>query len=516
MFSVFYSAAIAGIDGLIVNVESSGIGSPMPRLDIIGLPHTAVKEAAGRVRSAARASSLSLKKGVLTVNLAPADIKKEGSSYDLPILLSLIDHPSFTKMDFFKKCFVGELSLSGELRPVNGALPMALAARDAGFKEIYLPSQNALEASAALGISVFPAESVRQVFDHLLGGRPIIPVEFSEEIFFSSTYEYPLDYSDVKGQDSAKKTLEIAAAGGHNVLLIGPPGSGKSMLASRLPGIMPPMTLDESIETSKIHSIAGLSADLKPLLVQRPFRAPHHTLSHIALTGGGSYPKPGEISLANNGVLFLDEFPEFDKRAIGVLRQPIENREVVITRVNGTVSYPASFLLICAMNPCKCGYYGHPIKECVCSANTRKAYIARISGPIIDRIDLQVEVGALEFGELDAKVKAESSAEIRKRVCEARNYAMSRFAGDTLSDGRKLTCNALMQPKHIRKYCVTDDKGRELLHAAFNRLNLSARGYDKVLKVARTIADFDKSEIIMASHIAFAVQLRSLDKNYLK
>ncbi|HBR32566.1 MAG TPA: magnesium chelatase, partial [Clostridiales bacterium] len=254
MFSVFYSAAIAGIDGLIVNVESSGIGSPMPRLDIIGLPDTAVKEAAGRVRSAARASSLSLKKGVLTVNLAPADIKKEGSSYDLPILLSLIDHPSFTKMDFFKKCFVGELSLSGELRPVNGALPMALAARDAGFKEIYLPSQNALEASAALGISVFPAESVRQVFDHLLGGRPIIPVEFSEEIFFSSTYEYPLDYSDVKGQDSAKKTLEIAAAGGHNVLLIGPPGSGKSMLASRLPGIMPPMTLDESIETSKIHS----------------------------------------------------------------------------------------------------------------------------------------------------------------------------------------------------------------------------------------------------------------------
>lgn len=514
MFSVFYSAAVNGIDGLIVNVESSGIGSPQPRLDIIGLPDAAIKEAAGRVRSAARACSLSLKKGVLTVNLAPADIKKEGSSYDLPILLSLIDHPALTKLDFSKKCFVGELSLSGELRPVSGALPMAIAARDAGFQELYLPAENALEASAALGINVFPAENARQVFDHLLGGKPLIPVEFSEESFFCASSNCTLDYADVKGQESAKKALEIAAAGGHNILLIGPPGSGKSMLSSRLPGIMPPMTLDESIETSKIHSIAGLTAELKPLLVQRPFRAPHHTLSHIALTGGGSYPKPGEISLANNGVLFLDEFPEFDKRAIEVLRQPIENREIVITRVNGTVSYPASFLLICAMNPCKCGYFGHPIQECVCSANTRKAYIAKLSGPILDRIDLQVEVGALGFTELDTTVFAESSIDIRKRVCEARNYAMSRFDGDLLSNGKKLTSNALMQPKHIRKYCVTDEKGRELLHAAFNKLNLSARGYDKVLKVARTIADFEKSELIKAQHIAFAVQLRSLDKKY--
>ena len=514
MFSVFYSAAINGIDGLIVNVESSVIGSPQPRLDIIGLPDTAIKEAAGRVRSAARSCTLTLKKGLLTVNLAPADIKKEGSSYDLPILLSLIDHPVFVKKDFSKKCFVGELSLSGDLRPVSGALPMAIAARDAGFGELYLPAENALEASAALGIKVFPAENARQVFDHLLGGKPIIPIEFSEKDFFDATGMCNLDFADVKGQESAKKALEIAAAGGHNILLIGPPGSGKSMLSSRLPGIMPPLTLDESIESSKIHSIAGLTSELKPLLIQRPFRAPHHTLSHIALTGGGTYPKPGEISLANNGVLFFDEFPEFDKRAIEVLRQPIENREIVITRVNGTVTYPASFLLVCAMNPCKCGFFGHPTKECVCSVSTRKAYIAKLSGPILDRIDLQVEVGALEFKVLDTTIASESSAEIRKRVYEARNFALSRFDGDTLANGKKLTSNALMQPKHIRKYCVTDENGRELLHAAFNRLNLSARGYDKVLKVARTLADFDKSELIKAQHIAYAVQLRSLDKKY--
>ncbi len=514
MFSVFYSAAINGIDGIIVNVESSGIGSPQPRLDIIGLPDAAVKEAAGRVRSAARSSALTLKKGLLTVNLAPADIKKEGSSYDLPILLSLIEHPAFTKMDFSKKCFVGELSLSGELRPVSGALPMAIAARDAGFAELFLPAANALEASAAVGIKVFPADNARQVFDHLLGGKPINSINFDQNSFLAASQSCALDYSEVKGQESAKKALEIAAAGNHNILLIGPPGSGKSMLASRLPGIMPPMTIDEAIESSKIHSIAEQTAELKPLLTHRPFRAPHHTLSHIALTGGGSYPKPGEISLANNGVLFLDEFPEFDKRSREVLRQPIENREVVITRVNGTVTYPASFLLVCAMNPCKCGYFGHPTKECVCSVNTRKAYISKLSGPILDRIDLQVEVGALEFEEIDTTASSESSYDIKKRVCAARQFALSRFDGDTLSNGNRLTANALMQPKHIRKYCITDQKGKELMYAAFNRLNLSARGYDKVLKVARTIADFDGSDLIKAPHIALAVQLRSLDKKY--
>ena len=516
MFSVFYSAAINGINGLIINVESSSIGSPQPRLDIIGLPDTAIKEAAGRVRSAARSCSLPLKKGLLTVNLAPADIKKEGSSYDLPILLSLINHPAFTRIDFSKKCFIGELSLSGELRSVNGALPMAIAAKNAGIKELYLPADNALEASAALGLKVFPAENAREVFEHLLGGKPLIPVTFSENDFFNSAQTYTLDYADVKGQESAKKALEIAAAGGHNILLIGPPGSGKSMLSSRLPSIMPPLTLDEAIETSKIHSIAGLNSDLKPLLVHRPYRAPHHTLSHIALTGGGSYPKPGEISLANNGVLFLDEFPEFDKRAIEVLRQPIENREVAITRVNGTVTYPASFLLVCAMNPCKCGYYGHPTKECICTSNSRKAYISKISGPILDRIDIQIEVSALGLNELETSVKAESSSEIKNRVCEARNFALSRFEGERCSNGKKLTSNAMMQPKHIRKYCVTDEKAKELLHNAFNRLHLSARGYDKILKVARTIADFEKSELIKAPHIAYAVQLRSLDKKYYK
>lgn len=512
--STFYSAAIHGIDGRIVTVEATGVYSSQPRLDIIGLPDTAIKESVGRVRSAARALNLTLKRGTLTVNLAPADLKKEGTVYDLPILLSLLDEPGFNKIDFSECCFMGELALSGELRPITGVLPMAVAARDAGFKYLFVPADNACEASAAYGITVFAVRNARQVVNHFLSSPKMVPITFDKQDFFAVNKDTKLDFSDVKGQESAKKALEIAAAGEHNVLLIGPPGSGKSMLAARVPYILPPITLEESIETSKIYSIAGLTSELTPLLSHRPFRAPHHSLSPAALIGGGTSPKPGEISLANNGVLFLDEFPEFTNHSCEVLRQPLEDRSVTITRVAGTVDYPCSFMLICAMNPCKCGYFGHPTHPCSCTPQGRHKYLDKISGPILDRIDIQIEVGALEFEDLDTTVAAEPSAKIRERVCKAREFAMSRFDGDTLSNGKLLTCNALMQPKHIRKYCRFDSGGREILQMAYDKLSLSARGYDRILKVARTIADFDESDLIKKDHIALAVQLRSLDRKY--
>ena len=512
--STIYSAAIRGIDGLIVTVESTSVSSQNPRLDIIGLPDTAIRESEGRVRSAARACDLPLKKGLLTVNLAPADIKKEGTVYDLPIRLSLLEMPGLNKIDFSECCFLGELSLSGELRPIRGVLPMAVAARDAGFKKLFVPRENACEASAAYGITVYPVKSALELIDHFFSNRQIIPMEFNKDDFFSITGNTVLDFSDVKGQDGAKKALEIAAAGEHNILLIGPPGTGKSMLASRVPYILPPITLEESIETSKIYSIAGLSAELTPLLSHRPFRSPHHSLSPAALIGGGSNPRPGEISLANNGVLFLDEFPEFDKHSCEVLRQPIEERNVTITRVNASVNYPCSFMLICAMNPCKCGYFGHPTIPCSCTPQSRKNYLSMISGPILDRIDIQVEVNALEFSELDTTVAAESSDKIRRRVSRARRFAMSRFDGEKLANGQPLTCNARMQPKHVRKFCIVNEGGREVLEQAYSSLGLSARGYDRILKVARTIADFDESEILKKEHIAYAVHLRSLDRKY--
>lgn len=512
--STIYSAAIRGIDGQIVTVESTNVPSPQPHLDIIGLPDTAIKESQGRVRSAARACDLPLKKGVITVNLAPADIKKEGTVYDLPILLSLLDFPGIDKLNFNDSCFIGELSLSGDVRPLKGVLPMAVAAKDAGFKNIFVPAENACEASAAYGITVYPVKNVVQLISHFTTRKQIIPVRFDKDDFFTITGDTVLDFADVKGQETAKKALEIAAAGEHNILMIGPPGTGKSMLASRVPYILPPITLEESIETSKIYSIAGLSHELTPLLAHRPFRAPHHSLSPAALIGGGTNPKPGEISLANNGVLFLDEFPEFDKHSCEVLRQPIEERNVTIARVNSTVTFPCSFMLICAMNPCKCGYYGHPTKPCTCTPQSRRNYLSMISGPILDRIDIHVEVNALDFSELDTTVAAESSDKIRRRVSRARNFAMERFEGEKLADGRPLTCNARMQPKHIRKFCEYDAGAREVLQLAFDKMGLSARGYDRILKVARTIADFDQSDIIKRPHVALAVQLRSLDRKY--
>lgn len=513
MVHTFYSAAVYGIDGQIVTVESTATPAPDYRLDIIGLPDTAVREAAARVRSAGRNLNLMLKTGKITVNLAPADIRKEGTLYDLPILLSLLRPEETKTADFSQAVFVGELSLSGDLRPVSGALPMAVAAAKNGFKYFFCPAENALEASAAPGITVFGASNVKEIMQHFCTRKKLSPFQADESNAASNPEKLP-DYSEVRGQETAKKALEIAAAGMHNVLLIGPPGSGKSMLASRLPYILPPMTFEEALESSQIYSVAGLIDPKHPLLTQRPYRAPHHTISSAALSGGGVHVKPGEISLAHNGVLFMDEFPEFDPKAREALRQPIENRQITIGRISGTATFPCSFMLVCAMNPCPCGYYGHAIKPCTCSPKARQSYLARVSGPVLDRIDIQVEVGALVFDDLDTAVAAESSVAIRARVVKAREFALSRFDGEKLNDGTPLTCNALMEPQHIDKFCVMTSDGKELLRAAFEKLGLSARGYSRLIKVARTIADFEQQEIIGKQHVATAVRMRSLDRKY--
>ena len=507
MIKVISTMALNGIDGIPVVVESSCVGSPSPRLDIIGLPDAAVKEAAGRVRAAARSSGLPLHNGVLTVNLAPADVRKEGSSFDLPILLSLINTDASERIDYGGKCFAGELSLTGEVKHITGALPMAISARDLGYKQIFLPEADAAEASAAQGIEVFPVRDVLSLYNQRTGGKQLAPVPFSEERLRAEAAARALDFADIKGQDAAKTALEIAAAGGHNVLMIGPPGSGKSMLASRLPSILPPMTIEEAIETTKIHSVAGILPPGVSLVSERPFRSPHHTLSCASMAGGGKNPRPGEISLAHNGVLFLDELPEFDRSVSEVLRQPLEDRVVHITRVSGTVNYPCSFILVCAMNPCKCGYYGHATKACTCTPKARLAYTAKISGPLLDRIDIHVEVPALDYNELSRTEPAEPSAEIRSRVIAARAFAAARTEG-------ALTCNGLMTPADIRRFCRMDDAGGRLMQTAYDKFALSARAYDRILKVARTAADFDKSEIIRKEHIGLALQLRSMSKKY--
>ena len=499
------SMGIFGLETFNVRVEAD-VAMGFPGFDIVGLPDASVKESRDRVRSALRNCGFEIPDGKITINLAPAHIRKEGSVYDLPILMALLKYSGQLVADISNSVFIGELSLSGDVRSVNGVLPMAMKAKEDGFQNIYVPYHNKNEAAVVKGINVYPIKNLNQLFDHLCGRKPLetATVDIEDE---ENAVQIP-DFSQVKGQSEAKRAIEIAAAGMHNILLIGTPGSGKSMLAKRIPSILPDMTFEESIETTKIHSIAGLLGANKGLITTRPFRAPHHTVSAVGLSGGGTVPKPGEVSLAHNGVLFLDELPEFSRSAMEVLRQPIENGEITISRVSGTLSYPCDVMLVAAMNPCPCGYYGHPTRKCICGPKAVTRYLSKVSGPLLDRIEIQIEVPPVEFSDLTSQIQEECSADIKKRANKARYIQQERYKGTGVK------CNSGITPAMLNKCCPMDDKAQQLLGKAFDKMGLSARAYDRILKVSRTIADLDQSEIIKSIHIAEAVQYRSLDRKY--
>ena len=506
MVSKIFSSGISGIDGYTVEVECS-VNSGLSSFEIVGLPDASVKEARERVLSAISSAGFDFPLGKVTVNLAPGNIRKEGSGFDLPIALSiLVCSGIVSQQQTDKYMFLGELSLDGSLRGLPGVLPMVIAARELGYSNIILPQVNAKEAAVVKDVSVFGAETLHDIILHLTCTKEIASFEICQEDYFPETIKYSMDFADVKGQESVKRGLEIAAAGGHNCIMSGPPGSGKTMLARSMPSILPSMTFEEALEVTKIHSIAGTLPKDKPFMTERPFRAPHHTLSSTALTGGGRIPKPGEVSLAHNGVLFLDEFPEFSRTALEILRQPLEDSEVTVSRVNATVTYPSNFILIAAMNPCPCGFFGDPSGQCTCSVGQIQRYLGKISGPLLDRIDIQLNVEPVKYENLADSRPAESSAQIRERVNAARKRQLERFKDE------RIYCNADMSSEQIKRFCPLGETEQKVLEAAYNKLGLSARAYTRIIKVARTIADLAGEEDINFTHIAEAINYRSLDK----
>lgn len=508
MLVKLFGAAVQGINSTLITIEvncSRGI-----RFMLVGLPDTSVKESHERIVSAIEVNGLKFPRQQIVINMSPADIRKEGSAYDLPLAIGILAASGAVIPDVLRDyVMMGELSLDGSILPLRGALPIAIMAKENGFKGLILPISNAKEAAVVEGLDVYGVHNIREVVDMCNGQKTPQPIEVDVVREFQERQNvFDFDFSEVKGQENVKRALEVAAAGGHNLIMVGAPGSGKSMMAKRVPSILPPFSLDEALETTRIHSVAGQIALHRSLMTQRPFRAPHHTISNVAMVGGGSYPQPGEISLAHNGVLFLDELPEFNRNVLEVMRQPLEDRKITISRARFSVDYPASFILVAAMNPCPCGFHNHPDKMCVCPPGAVQRYLNKISGPLLDRIDIQIEITPVPFGKISDKSRVEQSDDIRRRVIKAREIQIHRFCGV-----KGIYCNAQMTGKLLHKYISPDKAGLSLLKSAMERLSLSARAYDRILKVSRTVADLEGSEQIKPAHLAEAINYRNLDRD---